>query len=271
MKLASGDDLWCVSTQRSIAQEPFSPAALRKLAVLSSHLSASAALAPALGFARANAALSAFVVSDRAVVLLDRHRCVTGINEAATRLFGSDLQVRERRIVSANHKANAALDRALHALLWQPDSTALLPPVCMPRTQGQPFLAYPLRLAEVSSNLIAPCQAIVVIIDLERQALLPENALQISFGLTHAEAKMAQYLASGESIEAVAQHLGIAYETARINSNRSLQKPTPTAKPSLSLSLHALLRAHFRRNSPIGSCAGFKHSIISYGRMLATK
>ncbi|QRM35116.1 helix-turn-helix transcriptional regulator [Microvirga sp. VF16] len=227
VKIASGDDLWCLSIQRSIAQGPFSPTALRKLAVLSSHLSASAALARALGFARADAALSAFMVSDRAVVLLDRHSCVIRSNEAAIRLFGPDIQVRGRRLVSANHEATAALDRALHALLWQPDSTALLPPVLMPRTQGRPFLAYPLRLAEVSANLMAPCQAVVVIIDLERQPLPPENTLQISFGLTPAEAKLARHLVSGESIEAVATHLGIAYETAR-NQLKSVLAKTDT-------------------------------------------
>lgn len=231
VKVASGDDLWCLSIQRSIAQGPFSPAALRKLAMLSSHLSTSAALARALGFARADAALSAFEASNGAVILLDRHGRVIRSNEAAVRLFGPDLQVRGGRIVSANHPATAALDRALHALLWQPNSTALLPPVCIPRSQGRPFLAYPLRLSEVSANWMAPCQAIVLIVDLEQQPRPPEEALRISFGLSPAEAKLAQNLVSGESVEATAEHSGIAYETAR-NQLKSIFAKTDTHRQS---------------------------------------
>jgi DNA-binding CsgD family transcriptional regulator len=227
VKIASGDDLWCLSIQRSIAQGPYSPAALRKLAILSSHLSASAALARALGFARADAALSAFTVSDTAVVLLDRQAKVLRGNEAASRLFGPDLQVRERRIISWNHEATAALNRALHELVWQPSPTALLPPICLPRRQGRPFLAYPLQLAEMSANWMAPCQAIIVIVDLERQPRLPEEVLRISFSLSPAEAKLAQHLVSGESIEAIAEDLGIAYETAR-NQLKSIFAKTDT-------------------------------------------
>lgn len=73
VKFASGDDMWCLAIQRSIAQGPFSPREQQALASLSIRLSGAAALARALGFARADAVLTAFEVSGSAVVLLDRY------------------------------------------------------------------------------------------------------------------------------------------------------------------------------------------------------
>lgn len=146
VKMASGDDLWCVSIQRSIAQGPFSAAALRKLAILSNHLSASAALASALGFARGEGVLSAYEASQSAAVLIDRHGRVLRCNLAAERLFGQDIYIRHGRLVSASHHATAALDRTLHGLMWRSSSMAMAPPVPLPRRSGRPILAHPLWL-----------------------------------------------------------------------------------------------------------------------------
>jgi PAS domain-containing protein len=149
VKVAAGDDLWCLSIQRSIEQGPFSPTELEQLAGLSNRLGSGAALAQALGFARAEAALDAFSVSGSPVVLLDRCGEVLQMNKAAERLLGRDLQVSCRRIVSMDRNATAALNGTLKALLWARSSSALMPPVLLPRTKSHPLLAYPLRLSGV--------------------------------------------------------------------------------------------------------------------------
>jgi DNA-binding CsgD family transcriptional regulator len=238
VKVASGINLWCLSIQRSIAQGPFSAAEQRSLALLSTQLSASAALAFALGFARADAALSAFEVSRSAVVLLDRHSRVIRCNEAASRLLGPDLDIRNGRLVSGSHDATATLDRALHDLLWRPASTALAAPVRLPRSGRRPTLAYPLRLSGVSTDALAPCQAVIVLVDLDDRSRPPEDTLRAIFGLTPAEAKLAQHLASGESVEQIASRLGIAYETAR-NQLKSVLAKTETHRQSNLVSLLA--------------------------------
>jgi DNA-binding CsgD family transcriptional regulator len=56
---------------------------------------------------------------------------------------------------------------------------------------------------------------VIVLIDLETRRQPPEDALRVAFGLTAAEARLATRLASGEALEAVADELGIAKETAR--------------------------------------------------------
>jgi hypothetical protein len=72
VKMAAGDDVWCVSVQRSPDQGPFSPDQMRRLASLSTKLASAGALARALGFATANAVMETFELTRSAVALLDR-------------------------------------------------------------------------------------------------------------------------------------------------------------------------------------------------------
>lgn len=215
VKVASGDDLWCLSLQRTIAQGPFSWAEQAQLAGLSARLASAAALARALGFARAEAALAAFEVSGLAVALLDGFGEVLKVNGAGERLLGTDVRILRRRIVSRDHDATAALDHALHAVLWNRTSAALMPPVTLPRAEKRPLLAYPMRLSAVSADALVACQALIVLVDLDRRPLPPEAALRSCFGLTTAEAKLALRFASGDALEHIADELGIAYETSR--------------------------------------------------------
>jgi DNA-binding CsgD family transcriptional regulator/PAS domain-containing protein len=225
VKVEAVDDLWCLSIQRSTEQGPFSSTEINQLAALSRRLASSAALARALGFARAEAALDAFSAAGSPILLLDRHSEVLRINEATERLLGRDLQVCGRRIVSIDRNATAALDGALRALLWTRVPSALMPPVRLPRTSGSsPLLAYPLRLSGVSASALAPCQAIIAIVDPDVRPRPPEATLRFCFGLTSAEAKVAKAVAAGEMLETVADELEISYATARNQLKAVFQK-----------------------------------------------
>ena len=119
VKVGEGEDVWALVLQRTIAQGPFSPDELSRLAELSRGLVGAATLARAFGSARIDAVLRAFEVE-----FGRRSPRSTAQAKSSGSIFrqsvcsDADLQVVKKRLVSFNRDATAALDRALHALIW---------------------------------------------------------------------------------------------------------------------------------------------------------
>lgn len=244
IKVGSGEDVWCLSLQRSIVQGPFAPAEVEELALLAKHLEGVGELARAFGFARAEGALQAFEISGSAVAMLDRCGEVFRINSTAERLLGQDLQIVRRRLVSFDRDATATFDRALHTLIWSADSLAMRSPVVLPRKRGRPILAYLSRPAGIIADGFGLCQAVVVLIDLEARPTAVQSDLIEAFRLTPAEARLAMQVATGDSIELIAERLGIAYETARNVLKRIFQKTETHRQTQLIALLGRLAREH---------------------------
>jgi DNA-binding CsgD family transcriptional regulator len=215
VRVACGDDLWCLSLQRTIEQGPFSETEKRQLAELSNRLSASAALARAMGCATTSGALDAFEVSGTAVVLINRAGEAFKANPSAERLLKGDIRIVKKRLVAKDRAATTVLERAIHDLLWRRIGGGLSPPVPLPRTGRRPLFAYPAKLASMTANALADCQAVVILIDPDDVSRPPQAALQAAFGLSEAEARLAARLASGEALEMVTERFGIAKETGR--------------------------------------------------------
>jgi DNA-binding CsgD family transcriptional regulator len=216
VNMQAGDNIWCVSINRSIARGPFSAGEKRQLARLSHKLAAAGALSQALGFATSSATLEAFDVSGTAAVLLDRQAQVIRTNRAADRLLRErSVRIVGRHLVAGDPAATATLNRALHELLWTSAGASLMPAVALPRPSQAPILAYPLKLPTLSANPLAPAQAAVVLIDPRAKAVTPEASLKRAFGLTQAEARLASRMAAGASLEQICDRLGIAKETGR--------------------------------------------------------
>jgi hypothetical protein len=233
IKVAAGDDVWCVAIQRSIKQGPLPAAEMSKLGALSRQLSSAGALARAIGLSHADTALKAFELSRSAVALIDRSGEVLRLNDIAEKMLRSlDLRVVRRKIVSWDRNATAALDAALHALIWRKDAPSLQPPVILPRHQGRPILAYASRLSQNATDFFAPCQAVVVLVDLEARLGLVESDLVKTFDLTPAEARLAGRLLGGEAIDAASKKLGITYGTGRNHLKMIFQKRAPIGRAS---------------------------------------
>jgi PAS domain-containing protein len=88
VKVGNREDVWYLSIQRSIADGPFGPTELKRLAELSHRLAGAAELASAFHFARIEAALGAFEASHPPVVMIDHIGEAVRLNRSAERLLG---------------------------------------------------------------------------------------------------------------------------------------------------------------------------------------
>jgi DNA-binding CsgD family transcriptional regulator len=170
----------------------------------------------ALGWARAEAALEVFELCGLAVVLCDRFGKVLRLNDAAQGLLQNDLRIVQGRLVCANRETTLMLEQALPRLQAAGRrGRAVDRPITVLRAGRRPILVYPMRLASVCADSSAPCQSLMVLIDLDAQPTLPPQLLSLCFGLSAAEARLAARFAAGEGLETAAQELAITKATAR--------------------------------------------------------
>jgi DNA-binding CsgD family transcriptional regulator len=243
IRVAAGDDAWCLSIQRSITQGPFSTEEKRMLLRLSQTLSASAVLGKAFGFAAAGASLETLESSGSAALLVNRQGEVYQMNRAAQRMLTGDVRIVNKRLTARDAKATMAFDRAMYDLLWQRSGPALSPPVVLPRSGRYPLLAYPITVSAVYANPLADCKAIVVLVDLDAGRQTPESVLRATFMLTEAEARLAARMASGDGIETVATELGLSRDTIRSQLKAVFAKTSTHRQGELIALLSPLLRA----------------------------
>lgn len=215
IKVACGEEIWCLSIQRKLEQGPFSQSEKVRLAALSRSLSTSAALAKAFAACTVDGALNAFEMSNTAIALINRDGDVYRLNQAAEALLKGDVRIRNRKIVSSDTVASLALSRAIHQLMWRTIGAGISPPVLLPRAMKAPLVVYPAKLSAIAANALADCQAIVIFVDLEERRHAPESLLQSGFSLTPAEAKLAARLATGASLDDVSNELQITKLTGR--------------------------------------------------------
>lgn len=212
--ISCGNDLWCLSIQRSIEQGPFSAEEKKKLAHLSKRLSGTAAIANTIAGTTVTGALEAFEMSGRGAALINRSGEIFRLNNVAEQILKRDVRVIKGKLVARDAVASAAFYRAVNELLNNP-TAATRHPIAFTRVGRHPLLAYPAKLSSMARNGLADCQVIAVFVDTELGLRPPISALQMVFHLTDAEARLAARLATGEPLERAADHIGVSKETSR--------------------------------------------------------
>lgn len=100
-------------------------------------------------------------------------------------------------------------------------------------TQPRPFklpILLRLRAERTEQRTVA---ATLTIVDLERRHHLPETLLQLTFGLTRAEATLASALAGGETLQEIAERTNVRMPTLRTQLANVLAKTGTARQPQL--------------------------------------
>jgi DNA-binding CsgD family transcriptional regulator len=214
IKVGTGEHIWGLTLHRTLQQEQFSASELEALQQLSVQLSGTTEIAIALGFARGEAALSAFDSAGKASLLLNRSGEVVRVNEMAGRLFDADVAMVHGRLHCSNKAATDRFDRALKRLLWSSDRSGVAP-ISLPRPGRSPVMVHLMRSFQLADTPLSSFHAIAVLVDPDARLVPAMESLKTAFDLTPAEARLAIALQSGADIQSEAARLNLSPETLR--------------------------------------------------------
>jgi DNA-binding CsgD family transcriptional regulator len=214
VRVGSGDQIWSLTLHRTREQDHFSASELEALRSLSTHLDGVAGVATALGFARGSASLSAFDVAGKPAMLFDRAGEVVRVNQLAEKLLDGDIRIVQRRLVSSDRAATERFASTLNRLLWSTDSAGAAP-VSFPRRGRNALTVYLMRSFQLADTPLSAFHALAIFADPDARLVPEMQAIQTTFGLTLAEARLAIGLQGGVDLQSQASCLGISRETAR--------------------------------------------------------
>lgn len=204
---------------------------------------------------KGNAASEALDHLQQAVVLLNAKGEVLLVNKAATALFAS-----EKSLKLAPNGLRATVpseDRELNRLIQEAIATGNGKGVdsgggiAISRDMFRNplhVLVAPLRTKTIYLGKELPAAAIFIS-NPDREPISDSTMLMQLFGLTRAEARLAQVLASGQSLQKAAERLGIAQSTVR-SQLKSIFAKTNTNRQSQLVRLLLLAPAHAPRSAP---------------------
>lgn len=216
IKVSAHDRLFCLFIQRSSHQVPFSRAELKKLAKLSSALSAAATEAWMQGLQRAGSVLSVFNLLRWPAFLLDHYGQLIEMNQIAKQIVGDDVKICDGKVASYKAHITATLNRELRAFILSDLSINMKPLMSLPRKDvKRPLLASAIRLSAISQDVFARRQAILILVDLDEHTKVSESVLRRCFALTAAEARLASRLTESKTLDVIAKELAITKGTAR--------------------------------------------------------
>jgi DNA-binding CsgD family transcriptional regulator len=213
----AGSALWTLSVQRTPRQGRFEPADKRILSHLSDRLTQVATLSTAVGRSALIGITNALDLVPRAAIAMDRTGSVVMTNSSAERLFGADIRVDGlRRLVVADKRAMADIQSLRDRLQSMPDDVAAPTGAIVVRRLHKPPII--IRILPIDGPARGPFLAARVLLVLSdpSQRLTPTaELLRRAYGLTTAEANLAVLVATGISVDAAAEQLGVGKHTAR--------------------------------------------------------
>lgn len=231
----SNDQAGLIGVHRSKPEPTFSQTDSDKLTYLLPHFQRALQVRQRLGVSdsTANQKANAFDDKDYGVLLLDRAgRLLYANSEAERVLKKSDALVLNDGVVSTQHVRSAI---RLQRLINDAAHTAALRDgvpggaMSIPRADRFPLALLVAPFQAVLNPAATPIPAALVLIrDPEVQESL-NQMLQSLFGLTPAEAKIANALASGSSIEVIAASSNLSHHTVRTQL-KSISQKTGTSR-----------------------------------------
>ncbi|WP_296747213.1 helix-turn-helix transcriptional regulator [Mesorhizobium sp.] len=227
---------WCMSLLRDARQGPVVADQTQILMALAPHFTRVIELATLFDRRRSAEQIGTLEMTGIAAMLLDWKGTVTALTTAAEALIGTDISVRGGQLYIVDGAANRQMSDVVAAL-----RAGLLPPqqfVVVKREGKHPIVIQVTELPKLLSGAFGRAGVLLRLFDGERKLTAAKEALNMAFGLTPAEARLAVELGHEHSIDNIAERFSVSAQTARTQL-RSVLRKTGTHKQSELVALMA--------------------------------
>jgi DNA-binding CsgD family transcriptional regulator len=200
-------------------------------------------LAQARGQARTEGAMEAFSQLNHAAMFLDRHGLIIHQNAAAETLIPKAFQITAGALRPHHRPSETAVQALITAATspFPPHETPCLAEVIVPCPAGGRLILQAAPLAGAAQDMFRRAKAMVLVVDPGRAVPIQTQQLQRLFGLTTAEARIAQRLVQGEDLSTIATALAISRPTARTHLARIFGKTGTRRQAELAALLTRIL------------------------------
>ena len=209
--------LWSLNLFRSARMGPGDAKDLARLKLAQPCLTRLLVLAETLSLAASRGALTALEHSATPAILLDGFGQVAELNGCAQAIMGRGLNVKNRRLVADQTRAQAALDALVAASICGDISRAGVGsgPVCLPRGSGSALLLEAVPCRGRMADAFGRPGALIVVTDPDRATEPSTRLLRELYKLTPREADVAALIGAGHDIGEASRRLGLRSSSVR--------------------------------------------------------
>lgn len=207
---------WLLSIQRTAREGTFKAHEARLLAPLSDRLSEVATLSTEVGRIALNSAMNALESAGQPALAVDRFGRILYINKTAESLFDDEIHIKSRRLFTTDQRAKTILKKINDRLRISRDTEPIaMEPIVVHRTNKSPLLCRVLPIHEAARNPFLGAKALLRFRSLNRAIMTDTELIAELYGLSKAEAKVAERVAQGLTPEMIAGQLAVATATVR--------------------------------------------------------
>lgn len=215
VSFAVDTELWTLSFLRSESAEPFSRADAKDLLALAPDLSRLVRLRRSLTLSKLANLVNALEALDCPALVITPDLTVLALNNAAGACLEPDFKIKAGQLAAGRPETERAL-RELQNLARGGETRRAVGTVVVGRDgPGRPLLIDAVPAGAVFGSSVSEPYSLLILRDLARKPSTDGQRMQSIFGFTRTEALCAERLVYGDTIQAAADHLGMARETAR--------------------------------------------------------
>lgn len=206
-----------ITIGQHLADEPYEPAEIATMNKLLTSLKSATSLALNVGFSAAQGLANGMNQAGRETILFSESGRVMHAPATLEAHFGDAVYLHGETISSWNRDANERLSSAVKRAVSRASPEARVgPSFALPRKGGGvPFVGEVIPIVGGAHDVFMLARAVLIISDPLANLNRASAPIRETFGLTHAEARMASRIAAGQQLTDIAVAENITIETAR--------------------------------------------------------